>query len=362
MKILYGVVGECMGHATRSHVVINHLIKNHEVRIVASKKAFTYLKRFFDNVDNIEGFEFEIDDNMLNRSRTLSSFIRSFPKKTTKNFINFMETCFTFSPDVIISDFESFSYLFGKFHDKPIISIDNMQIIDRCTIELRSDQIQDYLLANTIVKNKLPNCYYYLITTFFYPEVRLKRTSLVPPILRDDILNAKSTQGEHVLVYQTAATNEDLIRMLSKIDAPFIVYGHGKKKKVGNILFEGFSEKGFIKDLASARAVIASSGFSLIGEAVYLKKPYLSIPVKNQFEQVMNGMYLHRLGYGEYHMKLSAVKVNRFLRALDGYQDELKEYGQDGNEKLFNKLDVLLDGIDYETRGSSDLKSNGLRY
>jgi nicotinate phosphoribosyltransferase len=37
MKILYGVVGEGMGHATRSKVTIEHLIaKGHSVKIVVS--------------------------------------------------------------------------------------------------------------------------------------------------------------------------------------------------------------------------------------------------------------------------------------------------------------------------------------
>jgi UDP:flavonoid glycosyltransferase YjiC (YdhE family) len=31
MRILYGVVGEGMGHATRSRVVLEELVKEHEV-------------------------------------------------------------------------------------------------------------------------------------------------------------------------------------------------------------------------------------------------------------------------------------------------------------------------------------------
>ena len=37
MKILYGVVGEGMGHAMRSRVVLEHLVaQGHEVEIMAS--------------------------------------------------------------------------------------------------------------------------------------------------------------------------------------------------------------------------------------------------------------------------------------------------------------------------------------
>ena len=39
MRILYGVVGEGMGHATRSSVLLEHLTKQHEVHVVVSGRA-----------------------------------------------------------------------------------------------------------------------------------------------------------------------------------------------------------------------------------------------------------------------------------------------------------------------------------
>ena len=53
MKILYGVVGEGMGHATRSRVVLEHLTKYHDVHIVVSGRARDYLAKRFENVHNI---------------------------------------------------------------------------------------------------------------------------------------------------------------------------------------------------------------------------------------------------------------------------------------------------------------------
>ena len=44
LRVLYGVNGEGMGHATRSHVVIEALLAaGHDVRVVASGAAFRYL-------------------------------------------------------------------------------------------------------------------------------------------------------------------------------------------------------------------------------------------------------------------------------------------------------------------------------
>ncbi len=59
-----------------------------------------------------------------------------------------------------------------------------------------------------------------------------------------------------------------------------------------------FWEAGFIADLASCRGVIAAGGFTLMGEAVYLKRPMLAVPLEGQFEQILNARYLDKLGYG----------------------------------------------------------------
>ena len=47
MRILYGVVGEGMGHATRSCVILRHLVKSHEVQIVVSGRAHEFLRKTF---------------------------------------------------------------------------------------------------------------------------------------------------------------------------------------------------------------------------------------------------------------------------------------------------------------------------
>jgi uncharacterized protein (TIGR00661 family) len=45
MRILYGVVGEGMGHAMRSRVLLDHLVQNHQVQVVVSGRAHDYLQQ-----------------------------------------------------------------------------------------------------------------------------------------------------------------------------------------------------------------------------------------------------------------------------------------------------------------------------
>ena len=112
----------------------------------------------------------------------------------------------------------------------------------------------------------------------------------------------------------------------------------------GNLRYRPFSETAFIEDLASARAVIAGGGFTLMGEAVYLHKPMLSVPLAKQFEQVMNARYLEREGFGREARSLEdPAVIPRFLEAIPGCEEKLSHYAQDNNALLLSALDGWLD-------------------
>ena len=118
-----------------------------------------------------------------------------------------------FHADAVISDFESWAYLYGLARRIPVISIDNMQVLNRCAHDefVTDDKGRDFRLAKAAVKIKLPGAFHYLVSSFFYPPVRKPRTTLVPPILRPEILNARREPGRHILVYQTSAANQALL-------------------------------------------------------------------------------------------------------------------------------------------------------
>ena len=204
----------------------------------------------------------------------------------------------------MISDFESWSYLFGKNHFIPVVSVDNIQMLTRCTHapEILAGHETEFRMAKTVIKPKVAGAFHYLITTFFYPPIRKPRTTLGPPILRPQILAAERGQGDHLLVYQTSTSNTALPEILARSGRECRIYGLRRDLKEdvveGNLRYRPFSEDGFIDDLRTARGVIASGGFTLMGEAVYLRRPMLAIPIGGQFEQVLNARYLEAEGYG----------------------------------------------------------------
>ena len=353
MRILYGVVGEGMGHAIRSRVVLDELARQHEVQVVVSGRAHDYLKTIETDrlgVNRIWGLSIVYEDNQVRNFRTLLANVKGALMKGgwPENIRAFFDIAERFRPEVVISDFESWSHLFAKTQGLPVLSIDNQQILARCDLapEVVAGHEAEFHLTRAIVRAKLPGCFHYLITTFFHPPVAKARTTLVPPILRPQILEARPEDGEHLLVYQTSTSYGDLVEHLRQTGIECRIYGvrRGieKEERDGKLRFMPFSDLGFVEDLRTARGVVANGGFTLLGEAVYLRRPVLSVPVGKQFEQVVNARYLAREGYGMAADEVTGPVLGDFLARASDLRKNLAAYHQDGNKKLLGCLEERL--------------------
>jgi uncharacterized protein (TIGR00661 family) len=345
MRILYGVAGEGMGHATRSRVFLEDLAREHEILIVASGRAHDYLAHHFGagsehtRVRPILGFSLAYEDNAIRRWDTvvqnLGGAIAGWPKQLR----SYYEVMKKFDAEVVVSDFESFVLAYARRGHKPVVTVDNIMMLDRCHHDegIVGDDVLDFELARQIARVKAPGAFHYVVPTFFSPPLRKPRTTLVPPVLRPEVLAARPARGEHLLVYQTATGHESLVRALEETGLPCRVYGVRRDLEEdvidGHLIYRPFSETTFLDDLRSARGVIAGGGFSLLSECVYLRKPVLSIPVAGQFEQTLNARYLQRLDFGVYAPEPTAEAIARFLDRLPDCERALAGYAQDGNRE-----------------------------
>ena len=85
MKVLYGVNGEGMGHATRSEVAIGALLATgHEVRVMASGAAFRYLSGRLGEVSEIFGPSFAMEQGEIRRWATVTHTMNAAPDAITR--------------------------------------------------------------------------------------------------------------------------------------------------------------------------------------------------------------------------------------------------------------------------------------
>ena len=341
-NILYGVNGEGSGHSTRAQEVISHLKRQgHTVRVVSFDRGLRNLGESFE-VTEIHGFRFAYVNNRVRYKRTLAKNLIAAPQ-AARSFARLLRLAQEWQIELVITDFEPLSCHAGHRLGLPIISIDNQHTLTNARVSYPRRYARDAAAAKLVTRLMTPRADAYLAMSFFSAPVRRKNTFLLPPILRQEILDTRPVVGEHVLVYVTSPSS-DLARVLNSASGSFIAYGFGRqgRSESGNIVFKKPSTSEFLEDLAGCRAIIANAGFSLVSEALYLRKPYLAFPVKNQFEQIFNAYHLHKMGYGAYWEKLNTGNVESFLASLPQYRSRLEQYPHQDNHALLAKLDELI--------------------
>lgn len=366
MNVLYGIVGEGMGHATRSKVLLDRLLtQGHNVRVVVSNKAYHFLVRSLGHhpnliIHSIEGLHLHYEADGMKLGATLLKNVLRSPQSILHNVrvYNKMQRD-GFRADVVFSDFESWAWMYAMNHRIPLISIDNQQAMTRChhlhgleTPEERGT----FRMTRAFIKSKVPFAYHYLVSGFFFPPVAKERTTLLPPILRDTILQSKREKGEHVLVYHHSVQEPQNLKALQQLPYSFRVYGCDKPGQWGNLTLCPFDEKQFVEDLRTARAVVAGGGFSLMCEAVHLRVPMFTIPIAKQAEQIFNARYLEKLGYGRMGERFDPTAIDFFLQNERVYERALKKYKPQNNSMLFGCVDELLHNIARKEAATEALK------
>ncbi|MDR3222672.1 MAG: glycosyltransferase [Methanobrevibacter sp.] len=343
-KIFYSICGEGLGHAIRSGVVIEELSKKYDVYVFSSDRAYKYLSEKFNNVFEIDGFNTVYQDNTVKNRKTLYKAIKNTPTHLKENYAILYKKAKEIKPDIIITDFENYSNIIAKLLNIPILSVDNIHMITKTRIDYPKNSQGEMLKSKGVIKSFMIRPKRYILTSFFYPEVKNpEKVITYPPIIRDEIRQLKPSYKDHVFVYQTSPTNKKLINTLKKIDEKFIVYGFNKNKIDDNLTFRNFNETKIYDDIKDSKAIITNGGFSLISEAIYLKKPIYSIPAKGNFEQLLNGFYVEKLGYGIMNRTITTKTIEKFLSNLHIYQKNLKKVKNTDNREIIKEIEKSIE-------------------
>jgi uncharacterized protein (TIGR00661 family) len=303
--------------------------------VVASGAAFRYLTDRLPRVREVFGPTFAMGEGQIRRWQTVMQNVRLGGRELPEAVRLWMAEISAWRPDVVISDFEPLSGRFARLTRTPLLAVDNINMLDRCRHdrEIVGPERDDFLLARAIARSMVPGALEYIVTTFYRPPLARRGTTLVPPIVRPEIAAARAERGDHVLVY--ASGEKRALDALRASGARCVVFGMrgrpGKVRVDGNLEFHPPSNEGFVEALRTARAVVAGGGFSLMSEAVYLRKPLLAIPLRGQFEQLMNARYLERSGFGMCAPRLSRATLEAFLERGPEFEAALDGYEQKGN-------------------------------
>ena len=369
MRIIYGLSGDGRGHASRSKVMIEHLIgKGHQVIAVTSGAAYEYLSSSFNTIE-IPCLRIVNKDEQVDVWDTLKVNSERLMKHGFNVLLKLHAVSDSFKPSLVISDFEPFVQFVSRWRRIPLLSIDNQHIMTQCKLQYPRQWSDDYAIGKSLVQTINSFADHFYITYFFSPEIKQRLrsiTTLSGPLLRNEVFAMKPADSGHILVYvRTPERREVLMPILKKANCTFIAYGFGDDAPpMDNVVLRKLGGSQFLEDLAACKAVITNGGYSLITEALYLGKPVYSIPTRRDFEQMMNAYYLQELGYGLYDMSPSAERFQLFLDQVGSFTERIQSHKSSfcGNESLFEAVDNHIQKIgEGKGRGKSGTKSLSLK-
>ncbi len=353
-RIVYAVAGEGFGHASRTHLIGQRFLDaGHEVIFAASLRALQYLRPYFgDRVKEIFGLSYDYHKGYVAPAATIWKNLSRFPQGHRVNREFFEQVCEPFGPDLVVTDFEPFSAWWARRHRVPFISIDNEHLLILCRLDQQLRDIWGRFSAGVVVRCHYFGARAYVITNFFQAPARSPKAVLAPPVVRPAIARLEPCDAGHIVIYATTGTHEDRWREVLGRFAPqkFYLYGFNKNAEWKNCVFKEASTEGFATDLASARGVIASAGYSLISECMYLRKKMLLLPLVGQYEQLMNARYVEKLGLGVWSKEVDETVVSRFLERIAEPLPQDDRILWPDNEKFFETLGGVLSRLELPVR------------
>ncbi|MBQ3060124.1 MAG: teichoic acid biosynthesis protein [Desulfovibrio sp.] len=343
-RILYGIHGTGHGHAMRGLTIARRLGR-HEFLFVADDDAPEVLEPEFP-VFRLPNLGTRFRGYRVDLPATVAHAIPLLwrQKLYIDRLLRLMDT---FKPDVCITDLEYFVPRAAEKAGLPCLTLDHQHVITCCRHHLPPDMWWDAFLQGLTPRYLFRPTSENLIISFYAPPVLpCYKARLVPPILRDSVMALAPRDEGHVLVYQSNATHRRLIDFLrTATDRTCYVYGYERTEgSEGNVVFMQKSEEGFLRLLEGCSYVVQGGGHTLMGEALHLGKPILTLPLKAMVEQRFNALYIERLGYGmqaDMHT-LTPEVLHCFEARLPGFRANIGQGCFCGNEMVFGLTDHFI--------------------
>ena len=124
-----------------------------------------------------------------------------------------------FRPDVCMTDLEYFVPRAAERAGLPCLTLDHQHVITCCRHELPPNMWWDTFLQGLTPRYLFRPTGDNLIVSFYQPPVlpRYRARWVVPPILRDRVLQLAPRDDGHVLVYQSNSTHRALIDFFAAV-------------------------------------------------------------------------------------------------------------------------------------------------
>lgn len=338
-RVVYSMAGEGRGHATRVRAVVDAMRGDHEIVLLAPGDAHELLAaayaktdvRVFDLPALRFGYGKGASIHPLRTAVGAGRYLARLPQlvDAVASLLDRLQ------PDLAITDFEPSLPRAAVRAGVPLVSLDHQHVLVVSDLSglpspLRETARIGSLPVNLWCQGQAAT----IVSSFYTPRLRRRHrdAQLVGVLLRPEIARMRGEMGSHLAAYFRRTVDPHVVEALHGIGVPVRIYGLGDMPDHGNLEFRAVSERGFIEDLASARALVTSAGNQVVGEALHLGKPVLGIPEPMNFEQHVNAHYIRAGGAGAAvpQRQVTPAVIRHFLEHADEYRSRIAPEGHDG--------------------------------
>ena len=281
MKILYGIQGH--GHISRARVVLPKLREHAEVDVLVS--GYNYKMNIDGEIKyKARGLSLTYDNN--GSIDMLETALNIHPIK----FLQDLQAVPIEEYDFVVNDFEPVTAWAANGAGIPCVAISHQAsfLSDKCPRPEKKSLVAEQVMKHFAPCTAAVGSHYLRYDDF-----------IEPPIIRKQIRDLKPTLGEHVTVYLPAFDHEVLCSIFSQIKSviwdifsPSCELAYTK----GNVNIHPVGKETFLNSIEGCLGIVSATGFETTSEAMFLGKKLLTIPIKNQYEQLCNAAALKELG------------------------------------------------------------------
>lgn len=298
MKILYAIQATGNGHAARAIALVPILQKYAEVDVFMSGRQCDLQMPFEIKYKSL-GFSFLYDKK--GGLSYLKTLFYNNPFRILKEIRSFDLSDY----DLVINDFECISAWAAKRQRKPCLAMSHQAsfLSPHSPRPIKKDKLGEWVLRHYAPSNHAIGFHFKRYDDFIYP-----------PVLRQAILKAVTTNQGHYTVYLPAYSDEEIIKWLEPHEVEWQVFSkHAKEpRRIKNIYLQPAHNERFTQSLVHSAGLLSSAGFESPAEALYLGKKLMVVPIQGQYEQYCNAAALEELGAQVCHA-LSHDLISKWL-------------------------------------------------
>jgi uncharacterized protein (TIGR00661 family) len=341
MRVLFTVQGEGRGHLMQAIAMADMLRRNgHEVvEVLVGKSHSRELPAFFYEkikapvtIYETPSLIFTKDKKQIHKAKTLFHNIQFRKIWYYGDSIALIHNHIKESqPDILINFYEilpGFAQLRYRI-DTPYVNIGHQYLLNHPEYGHGKEEAHSHTLLRLHATLSRLGATKTLALSF-YPMKSFPREhiTVVPPLLRKEVLKLKPTTGDYILGYMLNQGYENEVRAWHRKHPDIKLHFFWDKKDApetwvvdDTLTLHRINDELFLKYMAGCKGYITTAGFESVCEAMYLNKPVMMIPA--HIEQEINAADAETIGGG---ITGESFDISRLLTYIDQKQTHPEDF------------------------------------